>query len=106
MKTIAQLLTVPKKAVKVNLSEMARARNMHVDSFRLPDGSTAKLLSNTTELDCVVLKNGKVLTAKGAFIPKADMSDTYWDAIDKLSRRAGNSVTYNPTTDFVKRNLW
>lgn len=53
---------------KVNLSEICRGMDMSAYSRRLYDGSTMKLLHNYSEVDCIVMKNGKVLTAKGKFV--------------------------------------
>lgn len=52
---------------KVNLGELCRGKNMIVSNFPLKDGSTIKFLENAEEVDCLVMKNGKVITAKGRF---------------------------------------
>ena len=67
-KTVAELAkSISDNGDKVNLSRLAKGRNMKVSSLRLNDGSTAKLLENNNEVNCIVMKNGRVLTAKGGF---------------------------------------
>ena len=67
-RTVAELAkSISDNGNKVNLSRLAEGRNMKISSVRLKDGSTAKLLENRNEVDCIVMKNGRVLTAKGRF---------------------------------------
>ena len=47
------------------LRTFAKAEKMLLHSIPLKDGTTAKILSNETEYDCLIMKNGKVLTARG-----------------------------------------
>ena len=49
-----------------NLTKFAKQNNMCLSSIPLKDGTTAKILSNDKEYDCLIMKNGKVLTARGA----------------------------------------
>ena len=48
-----------------NIKEFAKKENMLLHSIPLKDGTTAKILANAIEYDCLIMKNGKVLTAKG-----------------------------------------
>lgn len=63
--TVSHYLTTPVKKVGVNLQKIAKERGLELENFHMPDGSTVKLLSGPNEFDCVVMKNGKILTAKG-----------------------------------------
>ena len=49
-----------------NLRKFARRKNMCLSSIPLKDGTAVKILSNDKEYDCLIMKNGKVLTARGA----------------------------------------
>lgn len=53
---------------KVNLGKLCKGRDVIVTNYRLKDGSTIKLLEGQNEVDCIVMKNGKVLTAKGIYV--------------------------------------
>lgn len=80
--TIADIVRGQKN---VNLTNLAISRGMNVNSYRLPDGSSAKVLTNSNEIDCVVLKNGKVLTAKGAFVKSEEkLEEIYCDVVQRI----------------------
>jgi len=49
-----------------NMRKFARRNDMCISSIPLKDGTAAKILSNDKEYDCLIMKNGKVLTARGA----------------------------------------
>ena len=49
-----------------NLKKFARRKDMCLSSIPLKDGTAAKILSNDKEYDCLIMKNGRVLTARGA----------------------------------------
>ena len=49
-----------------NLRKFARRNDMCLSTILLKDGTAAKILSNDKEYDCLIMKNGKVLTARGA----------------------------------------
>ncbi len=72
-RTVAALAR--EKATKVNLKELAEGRDMMVSSVRLYDDSVAKLLQNNNEVDVVIMKNGKVLAAKGTFVESEEAAD-------------------------------
>ena len=59
----------------VNLGELCKGKNMDVSNFRLKDGSTIKLLESPQEVDCIVMRNGKVLTARGTRVKDQFESD-------------------------------
>lgn len=65
-----------KMKTKVNLGELCSGLDMQARSRRLPDGSTVKLLHNSNQVDCIVMKNGKVLTAKGKFVQSPREADS------------------------------
>lgn len=68
-KTVAQIAReLQTKGKKVSLFKIAEGRGMMISSVRLGDDTTAKLLENSNEVDCVIMKNGKVLAAKGTFV--------------------------------------
>jgi hypothetical protein len=48
-----------------DLRSYAQKRNMNYTSTNLNDGSTAKILSNEKEVDCFIMKNGKIIGGKG-----------------------------------------
>ena len=49
-----------------NMRKFARLNNMCLSSIPLKDGTAVKILANDKEYDCLSMKNGKVLTARGA----------------------------------------
>lgn len=48
-----------------NLTEFAKHKNMCLSSIALKDGTAAKILVSPDEIDCLIMKNGKVVTATG-----------------------------------------
>lgn len=85
--TVADMASKIKKGV--NLGELCKGRAMSVSNFRLKDGSTIKLLANANEVDCIVMRNGKVLTAKGTFVENPSQADTLANRIieEKIANR-------------------
>lgn len=59
-----QLGLIDSKALK-NMQDFALKEDMLLHSIPLKDGTAAKILANAIEYDCLIMKNGKVLTAKG-----------------------------------------
>ena len=49
-----------------NLRKFARRNDMCLSTIPLKDGTAAKILANENEYDCLIMKNGRVLTARGA----------------------------------------
>ena len=88
-RTVAELAReLSSKGEKVNLQELAKGRGMFVSSLRT-DGSTIKLLENECEVDCIVMKNGKVLAAKGKFTDKyGEASELADSAMCKIANHA------------------
>lgn len=73
---------------KVNLGKLCEGRDLSVTNFKLKDGSTIKLLENSNEVDCIVMKNGKVLTAKGKiFSDETAASELATDVTFKIANR-------------------
>lgn len=86
--TVADMARRIKKGV--NLGQLCNGRAMDVSNFRLKDGSTIKLLKSANEVDCIVMKNGKVLTAKGTFVENPSQADTLASRIieEKIANRS------------------
>lgn len=90
-KTVADMAReVSQRGEKVNLRELASGRDMMVSSLRTADGSTVKLLENDDEVDVIVMKNGRVLTAKGTFVEDEKVSKEL--ACDAICRIANHTA--------------
>lgn len=77
----------------VNLMELAKQRRMLVNSCKTKDGSSIKLLTNNNELDCIVMKNGKVQTARGiANQTEETINDLYHRVIGRFLGNADGEV--------------
>ena len=70
---IMKVLTVSDK-IKSNIIKQSSLKNMYkfasqngmmLKSIPLKDGTAAKLLATKNELDCLIMRNGKVLSSKG-----------------------------------------
>lgn len=48
-----------------NIQEFAKSEEMLLHTIPLKDGTAAKILANAIEYDCLIMQNGKVLTARG-----------------------------------------
>lgn len=48
-----------------NIRSFADKNNMLIKSIPLKDGTSAKILANAKELDCLIMHNGKVVASKG-----------------------------------------
>ena len=87
----------------VNLMKLAKQRGMLVNSCKAKDGSTIKLLTNDNEIDCIVMKNGKVQTAKGiANQTQETIDNLYYRVIGRfLGNATGDVKTVNTMNDTV-----
>ena len=93
-KTLAHILNYPKKLKNVDLAKLAKERGLYIDSFRLKDGSFAKLLTNEREIDCVILRNGDILTAKGKFYKNAEEADyLYRNILKRLMDKMSETIS-------------
>ena len=55
-------------------ARLAEEKGMEYISARLKDGSSAKIFGNNEEIDCLIMRNGKVLSGKGYKIPNSEES--------------------------------
>lgn len=87
----------------INLMKLAKQRGMLVNSCKAKDGSTIKLLTNDNEIDCIVMKNGKVQTARGiANQTEETVNDLYHRVIGRFLGNADGEVkTVNTVNDKV-----
>ncbi len=90
-RTVAELAReISERGEKVNLKRVAAGRDMMVSSLETVDGSTIKLLENSNEVDVIVMKDGKVLTAKGKFVADEEAANDL--ASDAMCRIANHAV--------------
>ena len=90
-RTVAELAReISDRGEKVNLRRVAAGRDMMVSSLETADGSSIKLLENYDEVDVIVMKNGKVLTAKGTFLVDEEAANEL--ASDAICRIANHAV--------------
>ena len=89
-RTVAELAReLSDSGKKVNLKKIAAGRDMMVSSLEAADGSTIKLLENYDEVDVIVMKDGKVLTAKGKFVADEEAAnDLASEAICRIANHA------------------
>lgn len=70
-----------------NIQKFAQSENMLHHSVPLKDGTALKLLSNAMEYDCLIMKNGKVLTARGKAGTADDVILGICGVFEHISRR-------------------
>ena len=78
-----------------NMQDFAKSENMILHSLPLKDGNTIKLLANAIEFDCLIMKNGKVLTAKGSSGTPEDIAFAICDFFSHLQKRKDELVNDN-----------
>ena len=73
---------------KTNFSpaRLAEERGMDYISARLKDGSCAKILGNNEEIDVLIMKNGKVVSAEG-YLNDEKSINSIASMFEKLSSR-------------------
>ena len=99
-KTIAQIARELK--TKVSITTLAEKRGMKATNFRLNDGSSIKLLEGPEEVDCVIMKHGKVLSAKGTFVENPIEAKIIADnAVTKIANRRDIQPEFINDYDFV-----
>ena len=70
-----------------NLNKFAKSENMLLHSIPLKDGTAAKILANAIEYDCLIMKNGKVLTAKGKAGTTDDVAEGIMGLFEHINKR-------------------
>jgi hypothetical protein len=70
-----------------NMRKFAQSENMLLHSIPLKDGTAAKILANSIECDCLIMKNGKVLTAKGGFGTADDITAGIMNIFEHINKR-------------------
>ena len=70
-----------------NMRKFAESENMLLHSVPLKDGTALKILSNAIEYDCLIMKGGKVLTARGQAGTADDVALGICGVFDHISRR-------------------
>ena len=78
-----------------NLRNFAQSEDMILQSIPLKDGSAVKLLANAIEFDCLIIKNGKVLTARGKAGTADDVALYICEFFERLQRRKKHLVDEN-----------
>ena len=93
-----------------NIRKFADSENMLCHSIPLKDGTALKLLSNAIEYDCLIMKNGKVLTSRGQAGTADDVAVGICGVFDHIARRgraAGNVNIdfeyFNVIDDYLKK---
>ena len=78
-----------------NMQEFAKSQNMLLHSLSLQDGTTIKLLANAIEFDCLIMKNGKVLTARGCCGTPDDVASAICGFFNHMQKRKDKLVDCN-----------
>ena len=93
-----------------NIQQFADSEQMILSSIPLKDGTTAKLLANACEYDCLIMKNGKILTAKGKVGTPTETAEGIFGFFEHLNKRdrAEKDVNidfkkYEAIEDYLKR---
>ena len=87
-----------------NLTEFAKYRNMCLSSIALKDGTAAKILASPDEIDCLIMKNGKVLTAKGSKENPANVmgiAAKIFDHVIKRGRAVNPEKAHNDSNKII-----
>lgn len=92
-----------------NVRKFAESEGMLCHSIPLKDGTALKILSNAIEYDCLIMKNGKVLTARGKAGTADDVALGICGLFDHIAkrRRAEEDVNvdfeyFNIIDDYLK----
>ena len=80
-----------------NITEFAKNEGMILRSIPLKDGTAIKLLANAIEFDCLIMKNGKVLTTRGKSGTPDDIAITICAFFERLQKR--KKAVVNPDID-------
>ena len=93
-----------------NMVKFAKKENMLLHSIPLKDGTALKLLTNAIEYDCLIMRNGKVLTARGQAGTADDVAIGLCGLFDHISKRqrAAKGVDvdfeyFNVIDDYLKK---
>ena len=86
-----------------DVRKFAESEGMLCHSVPLKDGTALKILSNALEYDCLIMKNGKVLTARGQAGTADDVALGICGLFDHISRR--QRAEENVNIDFEYFNI-
>lgn len=93
---------------KIDVRKMAEQKNMIIGSFGLKDNTSIKFIANKNQLNAVIMKNGKVLSAKGITGTKKKISKLINKACehlylkDKLKDEIAENNLYNFVDSFER----
>ncbi len=82
-----------------NISSFAKQKDMMLQSIPLKDGTAAKILANDREIDCLIMRDGKVLTARGMIGTVEDIADKINEIYKHISKRNRAIKTVNTETE-------
>ena len=91
-----------------NMQKFAQSENMMLHSIPLKDGTAAKILANAIEYDCLIMKNGKVLTAKGQSGTTDDVATGIMGLFEHINKRQRAEKAVNvdlESFDFLDKYL-
>ena len=91
-----------------NMQKFAQSENMMLHSIPLKDGTAAKILANAIEYDCLIMKNGKVLTAKGQSGTTDDVATGIMGLFEHINKRQRAEKVVNvdlESFDFLDKYL-
>ena len=91
-----------------NIQDFAKAENMLFKSIPLKDGTTAKILANAVEYDCLIMKNGKVVTSRGQSGTTDNVAQGILGLFEHINKRkrADNNINIdNESFDFLDKYL-
>ena len=70
-----------------NIQEFAKSEDMLLHSIPLRDGTAAKILANAIEYDCLIMQNGRVLTARGKIGTTEDVATGILGLFEHIRKR-------------------
>jgi hypothetical protein len=82
-----------------NMRDFAKSEDMILHSIPLKDGSALKLLANAVEFDCLIMRNGKVITARGRAGTADDVAADICGFFNRLTRRRSELENENVDTE-------
>ena len=91
-----------------NMQKFTQGENMLLKSIPLKDGTAAKILANAIEYDCLIMKNGKVLSARGQSGTTDDVATGIMGLFEHINKRnrAVNDVNVDAESfDFLDKYL-
>ena len=70
-----------------NIQKFAQSEDMLLHSIPLRDGSVANILANAIEYDCIIMKDGKFLTARGQAGTTEDVATGIMGLFEHIGKR-------------------